>query len=743
MRKEQFQPRDYAIYFEIDSKVPEVEPFIFLEPKHFKIKTQKMCKSVSQGLLMSIEDFTSLDNPPAWALSLQNRIKEGKNVEHEFLTEVIGVTYAVDEDNKRKAASVDKYKKMAQRKPDIFKRPWARWMMKREWGKKVMFFFFGKKKDSATGFPTHFPYVKKTDQERCLIAQTKILTDQGLIHISKIVNEKLPVKVLSVNADGTTSFKRILDYQKFDNPSGEVITLEYPYKVGVAKLNHLCCTLDHKIYTQRGYVEAKNLKLDDYVYEPVEAYGEDVIPAIYGMLLGDSHIYNDKRSNGLLRVVATNGEAQLDYLEYKKSLFNCGEGRIVNSGTGSYENSKPVYHYFLPVDPYIDKNLREDIYKDGKKKITKEVVDKLTEISLAFLYMDDGTISHRNGEKQNPQIRINTQGFSKEENELLSECLNNKFGISCHVVEERRKDKPIYYHIYIDVKGTPKFLKMITPYMCKSMAYKTLPELESIIETKKPSYFKINKVMAVPILDIKLGQHKNKTLPSKFPYVYDIEVEDNHNFIADGIVVHNCENMTWVLQDKTPFIKSQKCDGSSGTYILERKKWGKFEFYVCSRNVRQLTPDQKSFYDDNYYWEVAIKYDIENKLKDFLKRNPKLSYVCWQGEICAPKIQGNPHKLKETHFYCFHMIDSSRGRWDIREAKKVWDEYGMETVPIICDNYILPNDFEEFKLDADGFYDPGVCEGDKNCAREGWVYYKTNDPNFSFKNVSRKYLLNH
>ena len=38
--------------------------------------------------------------------------------------------------------------------------------MKRGWGRKIMFFFFGKKKDNPRSFPTHFPGVSKTDQER-------------------------------------------------------------------------------------------------------------------------------------------------------------------------------------------------------------------------------------------------------------------------------------------------------------------------------------------------------------------------------------------------------------------------------------------------------------------------------------------------------------------------------------------------------------------------------------------------
>ena len=205
-----------------------------------------------------------------------------------------------------------------------------------------------------------------------------------------------------------------------------------------------------------------------------------------------------------------------------------------------------------------------------------------------------------------------------------------------------------------------------------------------------------------------------------------------------------CENMIYILEDKTPFIVTQKCDGSSGTYILEKKGRNKYEFYVCSRNVRMMSESQECFYGEhNYYWEVALKYDIENKMKKWLNNTPGATWVCWQGEICAPGIQKNPHKLKETHFYCFHWTDNINGRLDIITADKIWKQYNMEVVPIVDTNYILPDDFEEFKLSADGKYDPIVCEGAKDCDREGFVYYKTTDPTYSFKNVSRTYLLKH
>ena len=168
----QFKPGDLGIYFEIDSQVPAKEPFLFLEPKKYKIKTQKYKtpngQFWSQGLLMAPADFgwKQVENEDGHGpFIIDNNTGHCMMVDDEsrFLTKELGVTYAEEEDNSRKAASVDKYKKMAGRHPNLFKKPWVRWMMKREWGRKVMFFFFGKKKDKKNGWPE---WVVKTDEER-------------------------------------------------------------------------------------------------------------------------------------------------------------------------------------------------------------------------------------------------------------------------------------------------------------------------------------------------------------------------------------------------------------------------------------------------------------------------------------------------------------------------------------------------------------------------------------------------
>lgn len=147
VKKDEFKIGDLCIYFEVDSKVPKTEPFMFLESKHFKVKTLKMCKVLSQGLIIHPSEF-----------KFNRELKEG-----EFLTKELGITYAEAVDNERKGSGADKYKRMAQRRPNIFKKRWARWMMKREWGRRIMFFFFGKKKDKKNGWPA---WVTKTDEER-------------------------------------------------------------------------------------------------------------------------------------------------------------------------------------------------------------------------------------------------------------------------------------------------------------------------------------------------------------------------------------------------------------------------------------------------------------------------------------------------------------------------------------------------------------------------------------------------
>lgn len=164
--KDAFQVGDLGIFFEADAKVPEKEPFLFMEKRHYKVKVQKFFKGtvISDGLLMAAADFGWEYVHSAYGDYIDTHGGVGSGLEEgDFLTKKLGITYAEAEDNKRKANSADKYKRMAQRHGKLFAKQPFRWLMKRSWGRKLLFLFFGKKRDKKNAWPA---WVVKTDEER-------------------------------------------------------------------------------------------------------------------------------------------------------------------------------------------------------------------------------------------------------------------------------------------------------------------------------------------------------------------------------------------------------------------------------------------------------------------------------------------------------------------------------------------------------------------------------------------------
>ena len=193
------------------------------------------------------------------------------------------------------------------------------------------------------------------------------------------------------------------------------------------------------------------------------------------------------------------------------------------------------------------------------------------------------------------------------------------------------------------------------------------------------------------------------------------------------------ENQPWRIGDGKEYLCTEKLDGTSCTYALERKGKNKYEYYVCSRNVRQKDRDQECYHESNIYWELEDKYSIESHLKDYLTSHSELKWVCIQGEGVG-NVQGNPLKLKENDLYVFNFKDSSHGRWDSTTGKQLIECWGMKWVPIIG-IVRMPNTMEELKALADG---PSTVNPE--VMREGFVY-RSLDGQDSFKNVSNQFLL--
>ena len=255
--------------------------------------------------------------------------------------------------------------------------------------------------------------------------------------------------------------------------------------------------------------------------------------------------------------------------------------------------------------------------------------------------------------------------------------------------------------------------------------YKSMAARHQKIFKKKWARWLMRRSWGRKLMFLFFGKKKDnpRVFPTHFPFVHKTDEE-------------RVENMPWVLGYERPLIVTEKLDGTSSTYILERKKRNKYEFYVLSRNVRQADENQACYHDHNIYWDMAFKYNIEQHLKDYLIVNPELKYVCIQGESVG-SVQGNPLKFKEDDLYVFNFIRSDVGRLPSVDGKKIVEQWGMKWVPILDTNYMMPNDMEEFKQFATA---KSVVNSD--VLREGIVLRDpTND--FSFKNVSREYLLKH
>ena len=195
------------------------------------------------------------------------------------------------------------------------------------------------------------------------------------------------------------------------------------------------------------------------------------------------------------------------------------------------------------------------------------------------------------------------------------------------------------------------------------------------------------------------------------------------------------ENMPYILENKDPWIASEKLDGSSTTFTIKRKLFGRYDFYVCSRNVVFDKPDKKCFYDTNVYLEMEEKYGIEKKMAKMLKMFPNAEWITLQGETYGGNIQKRDYSTNEHRFAGFNFITSNEGRWNSVKAAKFMNEFNIPWVPILNENYVLPDTIEDLKAYVHS--EPSTVDG---IIKEG-IVFRSQDGSMSFKCVDPEYLI--
>lgn len=124
---------------------------------------------------------------------------------------------------------------------------------------------------------------------------------------------------------------------------------------------------------------------------------------------------------------------------------------------------------------------------------------------------------------------------------------------------------------------------------------------------------------------------------------YDIEVEDNHNFFANDILVHNCQNLSneWEDIQNEDWFVTEKVDGTSFTCYIKGDEFG-----VCSRNM-----DLKET-DGNTHWKVARALGLEEKMRDMRESFGQVDFAI-QAELLGEGIQKKPIQYKGSRHLRF------------------------------------------------------------------------------------------
>ncbi len=136
----------------------------------------------------------------------------------------------------------------------------------------------------------------------------------------------------------------------------------------------------------------------------------------------------------------------------------------------------------------------------------------------------------------------------------------------------------------------------------------------------------------------------------------------------------NLKNVAGMFNEDNAVQITRKLHGTNARYgIVKRKnngfftklkkffgnKWAEYEFVVGSHNVEKGS-DSQGFYDTNVWYEIADKYEIKQKLWDFVKETGTPEGIgegfCIYGEIYGAGIQKNyDYGLDEIKFAMFDV----------------------------------------------------------------------------------------
>ena len=354
-----------------------------------------------------------------------------------------------------------------------------------------------------------------------------LLADGTTEKIGKIVNNKMEVEVMSYNdSTGEIEPQPIQDWYN-NGKAQQFWNLKVKKQYGNG-FSYLPIGDDHLIPTPTGEKRFLDLKIGDEVFGKHKKYlTQEQFEFCIGSILGDGSIKMNS-TDGLPSMRFGHGVKQNDYCKWKEKIFN--KDFI---GYKGYTNKKQYNFATKTTSELIP--LNNKISKDDSWSIPQEVIDKMSLISLAIWYLDDGTFAGSYKKYGNGKSYICAKSMRVETLERIIDKLKT-FGLQPKLYNTAGRRGIVFYG-----EDNYQFHQMIAKYVPKCMEYKLHPKLRDIEKHQfDNSNSPVDSLIPVKILDIYKKPSKNSRATNKF----DIEVKDNHNYFVDGVLVHNSPETT-------------------------------------------------------------------------------------------------------------------------------------------------------------------------------------------------------
>jgi recombination protein RecA len=369
----------------------------------------------------------------------------------------------------------------------------------------------------------------------CFSYSTRVtLADGTQEKIGKIVNQKMNVEVLSYDpVNGRVEPKKIVNW--FNNGPAEQFLQFTVAKSGGNGRAQFAATANHLIRTPGGWREAGELIVGDRVMIAEDRrLSEQQWQIILGSLMGDGNLAPNRRDRSGVRFRLGHGAVQADYLEWKVSLLgNIPCSRRVDSRGAVFADFTPLAE--------LDELHRAVYLGDGKKHLSWDYLKALSPLALAIWYMDGGgfTVRSKGLQKRTQggsgRVEICVEAMAEGTRERLVEYLRDTYDLDVRLRNSGTRGIAV---IQFSTAASARLQEIVAPYVPVAMESKLLPRFRG--QCAVVPQFAPTETHPVParVIDIRV---KPRTRSMNR---FDIEIEGNHNYFVDGVMVHNSPETT-------------------------------------------------------------------------------------------------------------------------------------------------------------------------------------------------------